>query len=346
MPKNIEFVIKPTLLCNGACAYCNVAETGLFMEEPVIESVFQRLAEYLEQNPLDETTILWHGGEPTLMGESFFRKVLELQPLISGHAVQHVMQSNLTRMTPALADTLCELLNGGGIGTSLDPFSDYRRLKNGEPYAERWYEGFELVRSRGFRVGMVCVAHGESVGFGKRIYHFFKNLGVDSLTLIPLEEPAGEFDGARLDPTSWGRFLLEVYRAWEGDQGSLPVEPFVSGADLAREKQSPSCGFPEGLHCCEPTVAVSPTGEVYPCVRLLDVGSGAVGNLRADSLEKILSHPDALWRSRRRDVLKNGECASCRWWDLCVGGCAAACGFGRKTVWCEGYKLFFEAVNE
>ncbi|MBM4328075.1 MAG: radical SAM protein [Deltaproteobacteria bacterium] len=346
MAKNIEFVIKPTLRCNGACSYCNVAETGSFMGKPVIEATFRSLAEYLGRNPLDEVTILWHGGEPTLMGEFFFQEVLGLQALISDHRVEHVMQSNLTCMTPALADTLCELLKGGGIGTSVDPFSDYRRLKSGEPYPERWYEGFELVRSRGFRVGMVYVVHGESVGLGKSIYHYFKNVGVDSLTLIPLEEPAREFEGARLDAPSWGKFLLEIYRAWEEDRAMLPVEPFVTWAHFAHDKDSPRCGFPEGLHCCEPTVAVAPTGDVYPCVRLLDVGSGAIGNLVVDSLEKILTRPDALWRSQRRDLLRQGECASCRWWDLCAGGCAAACGFGRKTVWCEGYRLFFEAVNE
>ncbi len=343
METHIEVVLKPTLQCNGACAYCNVAERPLLVSVSTIEQAFCKIANYAKGIPDSTVTWLWHGGEPMLMGESFFRKVLDLHRTLLGDWATHLMQSNLTLADDALLDVLSELLNGGGIGTSLDPFTDYRRLKNGDSYLKRWYKGFELVKERGFRVGMVYVAHGRSVGMGKSIYHYFKNIGADSLTLVPLEEPAGVFDGARLDNPGGGTFLAEVYRAWKDDDEALPVEPFAQWFKLDSTARPVSA---ESLNCCEPTLALSPLGDVYPCVRLLDVGVGSIGNIMTDSLEAILSHPDAWWRSRRRDLIRQNVCGACAWWEVCAGGCAAASGTCAKTVWCEGYKTFFEAIHD
>jgi uncharacterized protein len=290
--------------------------------------------------------MLWHGGEPMLMGRSFYEKVLELSQKIFAKSLTHLMQSNLSLLTEELAEVLSELLNDGGIGTSLDPFEDYRQLKNGESYLERWYEGFDLAKGRGFRVGMVYVVHGRSIGRGKDIYHYFRNLGVDSLTLVPLEEPAGMFEGARLDTLEWGLFLKELHKAWKEDDCSLPVEPFVNWEEVTPVDYPASRTYSEALNCCEPTLAISPEGEVYPCVRLLDIASGEIGNIVSESIDSILSHPDTLWRSKRRELILQGDCGSCKWWKYCAGGCAAASGPCHKTIWCEGYKSFFEALDE
>jgi uncharacterized protein len=341
----MEVVIKPTLQCNGKCAYCNVAERPLFADLVLIERAFRNLADYMDKNPGCHVTILWHGGEPMLMGQSFFKRVSEINRKTFTNSPTHLMQSNLTLLTEGLADVLTDLLNDGGIGTSLDPFEDYRQLKNGESYLKRWYDGFELAKRCGFRVGMVYVVHGRSIGRGKEIYYYFKNVGVDSLTLVPLEEPAGMFDGARLDPQSWGVFLKELFDAWKSDDRSLPVEPFVNWEEATSVDCGSSRTYSEALNCCEPTLAVSPEGDVYPCVRLLDIGQGKIGNIATEPIDGILSHPDVLWRSRRRELITQGECGSCKWWKYCAGGCAAASGQCHKTVWCEGYKLFFEAIN-
>lgn len=345
MPRCIEVVIKPTLQCNGRCSYCNVAEQPLFADPTLVERAFQNLADYMDRNPGCHVTVLWHGGEPMLMGESFYKSILEINRKIFRESPTHLMQSNLTLLTEGLADVLSELLNDGGIGTSLDPFEDYRQLKNGASYLQRWYAGFELAKRRGFRVGMVYVVHGRSIGRGKDIYYYFKNLGVDSLTLVPLEEPAGMFEGARLDTLSWGIFLKELYEAWRQDDCFLPVEPFVNWEEVPPVDSDSTRKYSEALNCCEPTLALSPEGEVYPCVRLLDIGSGRIGNIASEPLDAILSHPDVFWRSRRRELIMQGDCGSCKWWRYCAGGCAAASGPCHKTIWCEGYKLFFEAFH-
>ena len=103
-PKCIEVVIKPTLQCNGKCAYCNVAERPKIADPALVECTFRNLANYMEGNPGCHMTILWHGGEPMLMGEPFYKKVLELNRTILKNSPMHIMQSNLTLATEGLAE--------------------------------------------------------------------------------------------------------------------------------------------------------------------------------------------------------------------------------------------------
>lgn len=345
IPEHIEVVIKPTLRCNAVCSYCNVTQKPVFMDLSVVERLFRMLSDYVNREAQCSITILWHGGEPMLMGAEFFKAVLDLDRKIFEERPTHLMQSNLTLATPDLLDVLHDLLNDRAIGTSWDPFEGYRRLKDGSAYLDRWYEGFESAVAYGFRVGMVYVVHGESLKYPQKIYYYFKNLGVDSLTIIPLEEPAGAFDGYRLEAPSWGRFLADIYEVWRSDNRSLPLEPFTGWELLASGADATAHSYKESLNCCEPTLAISPEGDIYPCVRMLDISAGKVGNALSDSLDSILMRPDSSWRATRREIIRQGECGSCQWWKFCAGGCAAASGTRCKTVWCEGYKLFFEATH-
>ncbi len=358
--RHLEVVIKPTLQCNAQCEYCNVPRDSARMSLQTLESVFGEIASLLDKDPdfqvhgaADQgpgqapgpgVSILWHGGEPLLMGERFYEQAIELdRKRLAGRAV-HVMQTNLSLATSGMVSVLEELLNDRGMGTSLDPFHDYRHLTAGS-YLERWYDGFELVKSRGFRVGMVYVVHGRSVGRARDLYYYFKNLGLDSLTVIPLEEPAGQFLGDRLEPAGWGGFLLELYAAWKNDGRAFVVQPFCGWEDM-RDAALPSHSCDLLLSCSEPMVVISPEGDMYPCVRSADIRQGKLGNIMSDSLEKVLQHPDSTWRSSRRDLIMAGCCGSCRWWRFCAGGCAAAAGYRAKTKWCEGYRFFFEASGE
>jgi len=315
------------------------------MDLAVVERLFLNLAHYWDGNPDGSVSVLWHGGEPMLMGARFYKAVLELdRAILTGRAL-HIMQSNLTLVSADLLAVLRDLLNGGGIGTSLDPFEDYRKLRDGTSYLKRWYQGFEAARSSGFRVGMVYVVHGKSLERAKEVYYYFRNLGVDSLTVIPLEDPAGPFREPRLDARSWGRFLLDIYKVWNEDDRFLSMEPFNGWEKLAVEHNPSIRACSEWLSCCEPTLAISPEGDVYPCVRRLDIGAGKTGNIMHDNMNAIMSEPDMFWRSARSKLIKQHDCASCKWWKLCAGGCAAGSGYLHKTTWCEGYKLFFEAAD-
>ena len=101
-----------------------------------------------------------------------------------------------------------------------------------------------------------------------------------------------------------------------------------------------SCGM--AGHCSEQNV-VEADGSVYPCdFYVLD--GYRLGNLRTDSFEDI--------RRRRKELgfIENSQqvhpdCADCRWWALCRGGCRRdreqPDGTLGRNYFCSAYREFF-----
>ena len=83
--KRFHVMVKPTgALCNLDCAYCYYLSKQQLLGTPenrrmsdeVLESF---ICQYFEAHNYKEVVFSWQGGEPTLLGLDFFRKVVELQ---------------------------------------------------------------------------------------------------------------------------------------------------------------------------------------------------------------------------------------------------------------------------
>lgn len=80
----------------------------------------------------------------------------------------------------------------------------------------------------------------------------------------------------------------------------------------------PAVGCPLGS-----TLAVRPSGEVFPCTQLLDVPGYRVGNVNEDSIADVLSGT-ALRAARDtagERVARVPRCRSCEWRHMCRGAC-------------------------
>ena len=75
--------------------------------------------QYVEDQPTPVVEFVWHGGEPTLLGVDFFRRVVELQKPYRAHKeIRNTLQTNALR----LDDAWCEFFKANDffIGVSLD----------------------------------------------------------------------------------------------------------------------------------------------------------------------------------------------------------------------------------
>ena len=100
--QGLHVLAKPTgPICNIACKYCFYLEKErLFpknerfrMSDEVLESYVR---DYLAVQPGPEAVFAWQGGEPTLLGIDFFRRVIELQKEYApqGTQVRNSLQTN------------------------------------------------------------------------------------------------------------------------------------------------------------------------------------------------------------------------------------------------------------
>jgi hypothetical protein len=78
-------MVKPVgSACNLACVYCYYLHKGGLLDQPAHprmsdELLEEHIRQYIEAQTGEEVVFSWQGGEPTLLGLDFFRRVVELQ---------------------------------------------------------------------------------------------------------------------------------------------------------------------------------------------------------------------------------------------------------------------------
>lgn len=97
----LHTTIKPVgSACNLDCDYCYyLSKEGLLdqqnrrMDDSVLESFIR---DYIEGQDGEEIAFTWHGGEPTLLGVEFFRKVVAIQARYTppGRRISNDLQTN------------------------------------------------------------------------------------------------------------------------------------------------------------------------------------------------------------------------------------------------------------
>ena len=87
-------------ICNIGCKYCFYLEKEkLFpnnenfkMADNILESYIKQ---YIESQNTQTITFTWQGGEPTLLGVNYFRRIVELQQAFSaGKTISNCIQTN------------------------------------------------------------------------------------------------------------------------------------------------------------------------------------------------------------------------------------------------------------
>jgi uncharacterized protein len=83
-PPAAHVLAKPTgAICNLACTYCFFLDKELLYEGDRFHMSDQTLEAYIQSliamHRTPQVAVAWQGGEPTLMGLSFFKKGIELE---------------------------------------------------------------------------------------------------------------------------------------------------------------------------------------------------------------------------------------------------------------------------
>ena len=155
-PRSFHVMTKPIgPICNLDCTYCFYLEkeslypgkSNWRMPDEVLETYIRQ---YIAAQEAPEVTFAWQGGEPTLLGVGYFRRVVELQQkYANGKRIANSLQTNGT----LLDDEWCNFLkeNQFLVGLSIDGprrFHDvYRVDKQGRPSFDRVLAGMRVLKS-------------------------------------------------------------------------------------------------------------------------------------------------------------------------------------------------------
>lgn len=387
-PRAFQVMAKPTgAICNLDCDYCFFLSkeslypgSGFRMPDDVLEAyVSQLLAAH---RGVDEVVVAFQGGEPTLMGIDFFRRVLALEQryAVPGQRVLNTLQTNATLIDDEWAAFLRE--NGFLVGVSVDGpramHDAYRVDKGGKPTYDRVIAGLDALKRHDVDWNALTTVNAANGDHGREVYTFLRDeLGAQYVQLIPIVErvtaellPLAESGwGARsaerplyrqagalvthrsVGARQYGRFLVDVFEEWaRHDVGDVFVPTFDTAlAHWLGMHQTGACVHAE---TCGDAVALEHNGDLYSCDHYVEpefrLGNIAEGRTL---LQLVDSPQQRAFGAAKRDTLP-AYCRSCDVRFACHGGCpkdrflATPDGEPGLHYLCEGYQLFFRHVDQ
>ncbi|MBA4409805.1 MAG: anaerobic sulfatase maturase [Odoribacter sp.] len=355
---DFQIFVKPVgASCNMACSYCYYLEKTELLSELGLNRMSDDLLEmYILQHiqASSEQTIFfsWHGGEPTLAGLEYYRRIVELQKkhLPSSRSIINGIQTNGT----LLNDEWCRFLKNENfiVGISLDgpeQFHSVNRFrKDGKSSFDEVLRGFQLLIARQIPCEILCVVHSQNVKYPLEVYRFFKSLNAEFLTFIALVErlmPESNQVSERTVPAkAFGEFLCAIFDEWKtSDIGTVKIQIFEEALRTAFRLEHSLCIFKP---VCGRVPVVEHNGDFYSCDHFVGPAH-LLGNIGQTSLSDLLeSQEQKAFGKAKLDLLPEC-CQNCEVRDMCNGACPkdrfieTPEGEPGLNYLCEGYKMFF-----
>ncbi len=353
-------ILKATEKCNSNCRYCDVVrkkKSGGSMSLEILELVFRRIGSYLETNADARIEIIWHGGEPLLLGAEYYHNAYRLQQTYcsgSQDRITHAIQSNLTCLTPAFLKAF-KLLGITAVGTSYDPHPHMRgpgEQCDSEKYNRRFFEGIALLERSGLGWGVIYVVTKDSLKDPVNLFYFLTNLKpTGGVSMNPVLIYDQERRHLAISAVEYADFLGTIFPEWWAHRRRYPdVQPFKGLYDNIIEKRHNLCCAESG-RCSHDYINIAPGGELSHCGRSGDWELLDYGHLSTKSFDEVFIDPQRITLRDRAKMLHEGECRDCRFFTICHGGCPLDAyslhgDFLHKSEWCQSRKHFIERYFE
>lgn len=345
-------------LCNLDCSYCfYLKKEDLYsgnrqwkMSPEVLESYIQQ---YIESQQVSEVGFTWQGGEPTLLGVDFFRRVVELQRrFANGKTITNAFQTNGVLLNDEWGEFLAE--NSFLIGLSIDGPEDlhdrYRVDKGGKPTFHKVKRGLDVLLRHGVEFNTLTVVNRANSQHPEDVYEFMKSLGSRVHQYIPLverDENSGELAPWSVLPEDFGSFMTKIFDRWVAhDVGQIFVQLFEVSLQSWLGIPAGLCFFRE---TCGAVLAVEHNGDVYSCDHFVNEPN-LLGNLMDNPMAALVnSEPQAAFGMAKRDTLPQ-FCRDCDVRFACHGECpknrflTTPDGEPGLNYLCAGYKIYFHHI--
>ena len=290
----------------------------------------------------------WQGGEPTLMGVDFFRRITELEQRCGrpGAMVANGLQTNATLITDEMAAHLGEysFLVGVSIDGPSAVHDRYRRTVDGRGSLKAVLKGLDHLKRNKVEYNVLILVSAANVERPAETYDYVNSLGARFHQYIPCVE----FDqqGRRLpfaiNGKQWGDFLCGVFERWiRRDTRQVSIRLFDSVLTLMVEGHPSVCYMDR--NCCQYFV-VEHNGDVYPCDFFVEKEL-LLGNVMHGEWRDFLESPVYKDFGRRKSRF-NEECADCEYLEYCAADCPKQRFYGtqdptQRSFLCEGWKAFY-----
>lgn len=362
-------------ICNLDCQYCFYLEKEALypdaskwaMPSDVLESYIRQ---YIEAQDAPVVQFAWQGGEPTLLGVDYFRRVVALeQQFANGKRVENAFQTNGVLLDNAWAEFFRE--NRFLVGVSIDGPRElhdaYRVDKGGRPTFDRVLRGIETLQRHQVEFNTLTTVHRANSQHPLEVYRFLREIGSRYLQFIPIVERiaqtrtseglqliAPDFPGAAtvapwsVDPHQFGEFLCAIFDEWvRRDVGRIFVQLFDVSLEMWAGMEPSLCVF---RRTCGDAMALEHSGDLYSCDHFV-YPANRLGNIMESALAGMASSPQQQAFGQAKETTLPRYCRECDVRFACNGECPkhrfalTPEGEPGLNYLCAGYKHFFRHVD-
>lgn len=357
-----SFLVKVASRCNLDCDYCYVYHHAdqswrsmprlLSLENR--EAFASQLASYLRHAGIRRCVVVFHGGEPLLMGSAeLVAFAAQLREAVgAGVQLDIGMQTNGLLLTREVLDQLSSA--DIGISLSLDGPKEandlHRTSRRGRSSFEQSYRALRLLQNApDVFAGVIAVIDPRTPP--RQLLEFFNEQQVPRLDfLLPdahhLRLPPGRLE----QPDVYEKWLIDAFDLWFDEYSSLQVRTFEALLDAVAGLPSQTDAFGFGDVSL---ITVETDGTYHDLDVLKVVAQGATrlgGSVRDTPISDVAASPALA--AHRALLKKDGLCASCRSCDVvdvCGGGSVphryGRNGFKNQTVYCKEMRALIRHVQ-
>ncbi|MDV5972524.1 UNVERIFIED_CONTAM: SPASM domain-containing protein [Streptococcus canis] len=351
--KHISVLIKPaSSLCNLRCSYCFYANVSSLrevhsfgkMNEEVTEKMIENI--YVDLEDGDQLTLAFQGGEPTLAGLNYFKKVTQLVDQQTKRVrVNYTIQTNGILVN----DRWCTFFKAYNflVGLSIDghPFyHDLHRIDSkGRGTFQRVIQTKRLFDQYKIDYNVLCVLTNPLSKEVKKVFNFLKEQKIDFVQFIPClaDLEMKEKNSYALTSKGFASFYHQLLQLWlqELEEGRyISIRLFDDLLNLLVKHQVTACGI---LGNCQVQYVIEADGSVYPC-DFYALDEYRMGYIQKQSLRQLFEQDiSKMFIYEQTETFS--KCLTCPFQRMCRGGCKRM----RNAVYVDdrgycGYQQFLQ----
>lgn len=311
---HINVLIKPTDGCNLRCTYCFHQDSGYRIKKLPVETLRSFLSITLPH--YKSMSIIWHGGEPTFVGDEYFALLSDLaseQANTFGVNLRQSIQTNGTLLSQQFIDVLKR--NSISVGISYDgPTNDITRGST-----QRLIEVDRLLKKNDIKYGTIAVISGVNVHRLVELYEHMKSIKIDFQMNPYINTSPNAPPELLMTADDYLDAISQLFNVWIKDGScNITVDPFMR---MIRDTYLGRSLLCSRSSCMRNWLCLNVDGLLSPCDRAFpqEYCYGYVQNYTdirqvydSEGYKNLITQA-----IKRRDRCQ----ASCDAYNLCEGGC-------------------------
>lgn len=307
--------------CNIDCRYCfekNKDVSSCKVDVFLLEQTIQKID--------GVCTVVFHGGEPLIVGLKHFEALLKVVEKYYPFKVTAIrVQTNGTLLDDEWINLLFVKYKHLKIEISISLDGTYKMNElrvgyDGVNTFQKVIDSFNLLNRYGISAGMLSVISKSALPYAKEYIELIASIpNIKFVKVNALFNVENNFlTEESITPTEYVKFIIQVSEIYINTRlyKKLPIEPFLSIIQRINGKPSRYCNY--SSRKCFNYISLYPDGTIGPC-DCLSINQFHIDNA-FETINKCITQylTTESAEQLKRLIL---ECSECDIKDFCMGGC-------------------------